>query len=287
MTIDVDTNDTGEPDVASYAVVAGPDHGVLGAFDPTTAEIVYTPTSGYVGEDSFTYSVDEIPGVPFDESGLTTGAGGLAAGAADPDWTTSDTLGRARFAATGHPAPDVAWAADPFAAGGSICSQACDDTGLLFFHRSFQIVDQATADGLAVALDLYAPDTLTEVYVNGAAASISSTGDTSCGGCGLSIMLRSSDPAFSFVVGTNTISVAISGNGDGPIGLLVTPGTGDDDGRTVWPTTPTAASLPRRPRCTATDVGAKSPPCRSWCSILRIFRAGSAANRSTVRSRTR
>ena len=36
-------------------VTAGPSHGTLGAIDPLTGRVTYTPTAGYAGPDSFTY----------------------------------------------------------------------------------------------------------------------------------------------------------------------------------------------------------------------------------------
>jgi Ca2+-binding RTX toxin-like protein len=59
--IDVLANDTdadGTLNPATVNIVDGPDHGTL-SIDDLTGEITYTPTVGYVGADSFTYTVND------------------------------------------------------------------------------------------------------------------------------------------------------------------------------------------------------------------------------------
>jgi CSLREA domain-containing protein len=47
----------------SYAIDQGPAHGSLGSIDQSGARVLYTPSSGYSGADSFTYHATSINGV--------------------------------------------------------------------------------------------------------------------------------------------------------------------------------------------------------------------------------
>ena len=62
--IDVLANDTdadGSLNPATVAIVGGPAHGSV-TIDTATGKITYTPTTGYVGADSFTYTVNDDDG---------------------------------------------------------------------------------------------------------------------------------------------------------------------------------------------------------------------------------
>ena len=56
LSIPVLKNDIGNLNLASLKLVTGPSQGTL-VIDPITGNITYTPTTNYVGSDSFTYSV--------------------------------------------------------------------------------------------------------------------------------------------------------------------------------------------------------------------------------------
>ncbi|MCE9591159.1 MAG: tandem-95 repeat protein [Planctomycetes bacterium] len=61
VTLNVLANDTasgGTIDATTVAAGTGPQHGALG-IDPDTGAITYTPTSGFSGDDSFTYTVTD------------------------------------------------------------------------------------------------------------------------------------------------------------------------------------------------------------------------------------
>lgn len=45
---------TGAP-ISSYSIVSGPSNGTLGTIDQSAGTVTYTPSSGYIGSDSFTY----------------------------------------------------------------------------------------------------------------------------------------------------------------------------------------------------------------------------------------
>jgi uncharacterized repeat protein (TIGR01451 family) len=45
----------GDDDVLSFALLTQPAHGTLSGFDPATGAVLYTPTQGYSGPDSFTF----------------------------------------------------------------------------------------------------------------------------------------------------------------------------------------------------------------------------------------
>ncbi|HXA55526.1 MAG TPA: Ig-like domain-containing protein [Solirubrobacteraceae bacterium] len=51
---------TGNP--LSYSVLASPTHGTLGAIDQANGQVTYTPQSGYVGQDTFTYEATSSGG---------------------------------------------------------------------------------------------------------------------------------------------------------------------------------------------------------------------------------
>jgi Ca2+-binding RTX toxin-like protein len=55
---------------STVAVVTGPAHGTF-AINTTTGAITYTPTAGYVGADSFTYSVKDDDGLTSNEATVT------------------------------------------------------------------------------------------------------------------------------------------------------------------------------------------------------------------------
>src|SRR4029079_15812316 len=68
--IDILANDTdadGTLDPATVAIGSGPAHGSV-TIDTATGKITYTPTTGYVGADSFTYTVKDDDGVISNES---------------------------------------------------------------------------------------------------------------------------------------------------------------------------------------------------------------------------
>jgi Bacterial Ig domain len=63
VTIDVIANDTdsdGTIDPTSVQIASQPGHGVVSA--TATGSVVYTPTAGYSGSDSFTYTVKDDQG---------------------------------------------------------------------------------------------------------------------------------------------------------------------------------------------------------------------------------
>jgi large repetitive protein len=61
--------DDGDPEVVQaliFTITAPPQHGTLGAFDPVTRQITYTPNADYNGPDSFAFTVtdDHTAGAP-------------------------------------------------------------------------------------------------------------------------------------------------------------------------------------------------------------------------------
>ena len=234
VTVDFATNDTGDVDITSYEVTEGPDHGTLGAIDPVDGSVEYTPDPDWAVSDGFTYAVDEVPGSLFDTASLSTGstaAGGIVGwDQADPNWRISETLDGPSSAATGVPGWGRTWAANPWPNAEWICGAACATSrgDIAVFHRDFQLVDQQTADNLVLAFDIYADDILDDVWVNGVSTGISRTTPTYCTGCGFSFTLDAA--AVGWVVGTNTISLQVRNTGAGPMGLLLSPSSGDEDG---------------------------------------------------------
>jgi len=234
VTIDFATNDTGDIDITSYEVTAGPDHGTLGTIDAVNGTVAYTPDPDWAGSDGFTYAVDEVPGTLFDTASLSTGstaAGGVVGWEqADPNWRISETLDSPSSAATGVPGWGKTWAVNPWPNAEWICGTACDTSrgDIAVFHRDFQLVDQQTADNLVLAFDIYADDILDDVWVNGVSTGITRTTPTYCTGCGFSFTLDAA--AVGWVVGTNTISLQVRNTGTGPMGLLLSPSSGDEDG---------------------------------------------------------
>jgi VCBS repeat-containing protein len=66
--ISLSLND-GDPEVSqqlTFTLVSGPAHGTLGAFDPATGKITYTPATNYNGPDSFQFKItdDDKAGAP-------------------------------------------------------------------------------------------------------------------------------------------------------------------------------------------------------------------------------
>ncbi|MEM8707778.1 MAG: Ig-like domain-containing protein, partial [Actinomycetota bacterium] len=232
QTVDIDANDSGDVDISSYVILDAPDNGSLGALNLADATVEYTPDDGFVGTDSFTYQVDETPGAFFDASILATGrngGGAIAADEADPNWRISASLGAAETPATGR--VHGGWVSPPAGSSwicGADCSSAADTS--VVFHRTFQIVDQTTADHLALSLDVHSDDRIDEVYVNGVATGISTGGGQWQSGNFLDLVLDPADGAISWVVGDNTISIVVRNSAAGPMGLLVKPSTGDEDG---------------------------------------------------------
>jgi hypothetical protein len=51
---------TGNP--SGYTIVSSPEHGSLGAIDQATAQVTYTPTAGFTGQDKFTYQATNSGG---------------------------------------------------------------------------------------------------------------------------------------------------------------------------------------------------------------------------------
>jgi hypothetical protein len=67
-----------------YATVGAPSHGALSNLDTATGYVVYTPTTGYTGSDSFTYTVTS--------GGQTSSAGTVAITVTTQKTTVTDTL---------------------------------------------------------------------------------------------------------------------------------------------------------------------------------------------------
>jgi len=56
------TGDDGDPETdqtLSFSLGDGPMHGTLSGFDPSTGVVTYTPADGYVGQDVFTFTVND------------------------------------------------------------------------------------------------------------------------------------------------------------------------------------------------------------------------------------
>ncbi|MGQ9574602.1 MAG: peptidylprolyl isomerase [Thermoguttaceae bacterium] len=56
------TGDDGNPEVEQglvFAILAGPEHGTISAFDPSSGALTYQAEPGYVGMDSFTFTVTD------------------------------------------------------------------------------------------------------------------------------------------------------------------------------------------------------------------------------------
>lgn len=53
------TGADGNNDPLTFAIINPPVHGVIGAFDPNNGMLIYTPTAGYIGSDSFTFRVND------------------------------------------------------------------------------------------------------------------------------------------------------------------------------------------------------------------------------------
>ncbi|MDC2862354.1 Ig-like domain-containing protein, partial [Delftia sp. DT-2] len=48
-----------ESDPLRFEITTGPAHGVISGFDPQTGTLVYTPTAGYSGPDTFAFTVSD------------------------------------------------------------------------------------------------------------------------------------------------------------------------------------------------------------------------------------
>jgi Bacterial Ig domain len=84
----------------TYAIDNSPAHGALSAFNATTGEVTYMPTSGYSGADSFTYHATSANGTsPVQTVSITvkTPAGGQPAAVAQPPAITNARLTNRRF----------------------------------------------------------------------------------------------------------------------------------------------------------------------------------------------
>ena len=98
-----------EGDDLTYSIVSSPSHGTISGFDSSTGEFTYTPTTDYVGEDSFTYRVNDGE---LNSSTVTVTlsviprvtAAGLSS--TDGDWDAG-TIGSANWASTTIPWEDV------------------------------------------------------------------------------------------------------------------------------------------------------------------------------------
>ncbi len=275
VVIEFADNDTGDVDITSYQVTAGPEHGTLGPLDLVNGTVEYTPDRDWAGSDAFTYSVDEVPGTLFDVASLSTGstgAGVVGWDEADPNWRISDTMGGPTSAATGVPGWGGTWAANPWPNAEWICGSDCSATRgeIAVFHRDFQIVDQQTADNLVLAFDIYADDVLDNVWVNGVSTGISRTAASYCTGCGFSFTLDADDAAIGWVVGTNTVSLQVRNTGAGPMGLLLSPSSGDEDGDGVADTAD---------RCLGTPDGVtvNESGCRTETGMVSLAVANPAA----------
>jgi Big-like domain-containing protein/proprotein convertase P-domain-containing protein len=97
------TGEDGDPEVVqtlTFALATGPSHGTLSDFDSVTGEVLYTPHTGYFGDDSFTFTVidDASAGEPATLTSaaatvdVTVTAGGTGPIAAD-DFESGTFLG--------------------------------------------------------------------------------------------------------------------------------------------------------------------------------------------------
>ncbi|MEQ8786488.1 MAG: Ig-like domain-containing protein [Pirellulaceae bacterium] len=59
ITLTGDDGDTEVEQTLSFSILDEPLHGVISEFDPATGYLVYTPESGYVGPDNFTFTVTD------------------------------------------------------------------------------------------------------------------------------------------------------------------------------------------------------------------------------------
>ena len=57
LSITLKGNDPDKDDKISYIILSSPTHGTIAGFDKTIGSLTYLPTSGFVGEDRFTYKV--------------------------------------------------------------------------------------------------------------------------------------------------------------------------------------------------------------------------------------
>ena len=273
VTVDVAGNDSGDADPTSYTVVTGPSHGSLGSIQ-ADGTVSYTPDADWVGTDTFTYQVDETTGTYFDSSLLSTGfdgTAGVAEGATDPNWRISDSYGSAETAATSVAGWGPGWAAPTGNSAwicGAVCSSTADDT--VVFHRDFQVLDNGTADHLVLTLDVFADDLIDNIFVNGVPTGISTSANTYCHTCSLNIALGPDTPGVVWAVGTNTISIEIRNSGAGPMGIMVRPSSGDEDGDTIADTVD---------RCWGTPaaVAVNAEGCRTESATVSIVVSDPAA----------
>ncbi len=276
VVVDVLANDSGDADPSTLALVTPPEHGVVSTVDTVTGTIVYEPAAGFTGTDTFTYSLDEVPGTAFDVRTLATGAtpgGPVDAGAVDPNWRVADDLGdpgQPAVAVTG----DGTWSPAP--AGTSwLCGPSCSDDGdaTAVFHRSFQIPDAHTAARAVLTFDVYADGGVDGVWLNGEDLGVVGASPTSP----LHLVVTGGDGVL--VEGTNTLSIRVRHGEGAAMGLLVVPGSGDEDGDGV----PDHAD-----RCLGTpeDVTVNDIGCRRELATVSIEVVADAATTTTVSGST-
>ena len=61
LTLTGDDGDPGTTQTLSFALVGQPSHGTLAGFNAATGEVIYIPTRGYTGSDSFTFTSGYTP----------------------------------------------------------------------------------------------------------------------------------------------------------------------------------------------------------------------------------
>jgi len=67
--------DDPDGDTLTYSIVSLPSHGTLGALNPNTHEVTYSPNAGYTGSDSFDFQVDDSHGCA-DQATISITVGG-------------------------------------------------------------------------------------------------------------------------------------------------------------------------------------------------------------------
>jgi len=241
VSIKIAENDNGEADVSTYAVAIPPEHGTLGAFDPEAGTIVYTPEAGFEGEDTFIYTVDEIPGPLFRPEQLATGTS--ADGAADPVWAVSSGFKKkdqtpAEVRGNGWICKSGCSSGEGSAAGSGKKaddkkkgnSEGSESGKSVVFTGSFQVVDQWQADHLGLALDVHSDGTIQSIRINGENVKFKRKSGDSCEKCDAHLYVSGfgSESGPAFVPGVNTVQVMVK-PANGSAAIEVTPGNGGDN----------------------------------------------------------
>jgi hypothetical protein len=84
---DVTSNDTdsdGTIDVTTVAIVTPASNGVT-AINPVTGVITYTPTTGFIGQDAFTYTINDNDGATSNAAAVSITVSNSALGVLEPD----------------------------------------------------------------------------------------------------------------------------------------------------------------------------------------------------------